>query len=694
MALIRFSAMPDDNPTDPKLADYDRFLLARRELEGPADARREKAGSFPFRPLISILMQVDTTRESRLGASLESVLGQVYDNWELCIVYCGSIGRATAETLKHCAGADHRIKVKAVVKDSGAGGSTNEAAAMASGDFTGLLDCGDELDADALYEVAHLLNRKPGTDFVYSDEDRIGEAGVLYDPCFKPDWSPDLLRSCNYIGRFAVIKRCLLYEAGGFRPDYGGAMDYDMVLRTTERALHIEHVPKVLYHRRSLKASHATAGTGDLESAKKALHDHLERTGLEGDVSDGCLPGSFRVRYRKRGTPAVSIIIPTRDQGGALGACINSITGKSTYYNYEILVVDNGSSREDTFRCFRELEKCGRVRVIRYDRPFNYSALNNYAAARSRGEQLLFLNDDTEVISAGWIEALLEFSQRKDVGAAGALLYFPDGSIQHAGVILGMGGVAGHAFRHMPGKEAGYSGRAKLVQNLSAVTAACLMMRRGVFEETGGFDEGFSHAYNDIDLCMRIRERGYLVVYTPYAELYHHESLSRGQEDSPARLVRFCKEVRLFCEKWRGLLVKGDPYYNDNLTLLRNDFSIKGIYELFCKDLPVNLLVHPAHEEAEKWWLAAQEAWKQVGEAGSWAAVLESRLSEAGAEAGRLRLEAAELSRRVEEAGSRLSEAEQKLLESEKNIAAILNSRAYRLGAALARPLRKLRDRK
>lgn len=694
MAIIRFIAMPNDNPTDPKLTDYDRFLLAVRELEDPESVLREKAGSFSFRPVISILMQVDAGRESRLGASIESVKGQLYDKWELCIVYRGSTGGPAAEALRHYAGADHRIKAEAVVKDSGAGSGQNQALAMASGDFAALLDCGDELDAGALYEVAHLLNRKPGTDFVYSDEDRISEEGALYEPCFKPDWSPDLLRSCNYIGRFTVIKRCLLDEAGGFRPDYGGAMDYDMVLRTSERALQIGHVPKILYHRRSLETSPATAWTDDIESAKKALRDHLERTGLKGDVSDGCFPGSFRVGYKSQGTPMVSIIIPTRDQGGVLGACINSITRKSTYDNYEILVVDNGSSLEDTFRCFREIEKCSRVRVIRYDRPFNYSALNNYAVARSRGEQLLFLNDDTEVISAGWIEALLEFSQRKDVGAVGALLYFPDGSIQHAGVILGMGGVAGHAFRHMPGKEAGYSGRAKLVQNLSAVTAACLMMKRSVFGEAGGFDEGFSHAYNDIDLCMRIRERGYLIVYTPYAELYHHESLSRGQEDSPARLVRFCKEVRLFCERWRGLLAKGDPYYNDSLTLLRNDFSIKGIYELFCKDLPVSLLVHPVHEEAEKWWLAAQEAWKQVGEAGSWTAVLESRLAEAGAEAGRLRLEAAELSGRVDEAVFRLSEMEQKLLASENNIAAILNSRAYRLGAALARPLRRLRDRK
>ena len=667
--------MTGDNSIDTKLTDYDCFLLATKELDDSAAAKRDRAGTFLFRPKISILMPVYITGESWLRATIGSVIGQIYDKWELCITGSSSTAETVAEVLKHYGAADARIKVKYFGGNESVVGNSNEALSMASGDFVVFLECGDELGADALYEVANLLNNKPEADFIYSDEDKINAAGVRYEPFFKPDWSPDTFRSYNFICHLTAIKRCLIDEVGGFRPGYDGSQDYDLFLRAVERAHQIEHIPKILYHLRGVEISgscYAAAKTYDFEASKKALQDHLERTGLKGEVHEGCFPGSFRVRYKNQGSPMVSIVIPTRDKSKVLKACINSITGKSTYHNYEILIVDNHSEEEDTLRYFKELETSSMVKVIRYDLPFNYSAINNYAAAHSKGEYLLFLNNDTEVISPGWMEAMLEFSQREDVGAVGALLYFPDGSIQHAGVILGIGGVADHPFRLLPGKEIGYFGRTRIIQNLSAVTGACLMMKKSIFEEIGGFDEGFSYDYTDIDLCMKIRERGYLIVYTPYAELYHHESLTRGQMDRPEKLLRLCKEVKLFFERWRGLLERGDPYYNCNLTLVRNDFSIKGIYEVFGKDMPYSLLSLSLQEEAKKWWQKAreewqnaQDAWQKAEESGRWSAELEKRLSVAEAEANKWLQNAREAWQQVEESGRWSAELEKRLSAAE-----------------------------
>ncbi|MBF0559901.1 MAG: glycosyltransferase family 2 protein, partial [Nitrospirae bacterium] len=472
---------------------------------------------------------------------------------------------------------------------------------MATGEYVGFLDHDDELSLDALYEVVSLLNRGPEADFIFSDKDKVNEQGERYEPHFKPDWSPDTFRGNNYLCHFTVIRKSLLDEVGGFRPGYEGSQDYDLYLRVTENARSIEHIPKILYHWRSVE----TSAAGDLanakpyafESAKKALRDHLERMGLKGEVEDGNYIGVYRVRYMIEGTPLVSIIIPTRDNVEVLKKCVESILAKSTYGNYELLVVDNQSAEEVTLSYFRELEAGGRVRIVPYDQSFNYSALNNYAVTQARGEYLVFLNNDTEVITPGWIEAMLEFAKRRDVGAVGALLYYPDDTVQHAGVIIGICGVAEHVFRGLPRNKDGYFGRTKIIQNLSAVTAACLMMRKGVFEEIGGFDAGFSHAYNDIDLCLRTRDMGYVVVYTPYAELYHHESMSRDYETSPEKTIRFCKEEKLFFEKWREFIKKGDPYYNPNLTLFKRDFSMKNIYEMFGEEQMNSLIRHSLWEK-------------------------------------------------------------------------------------------------
>ena len=592
-------AMSNDIVNEAKLTDYGYFLLACRELEEPAELKREKAQAFSYRPKVSIVMPVWNVERKWLSAAIESVRGQIYDNWELCIADGGSTKRSVAEVLKEYVTLDSRIKVKLLGENKGIAGNSNEALTLATGDYVGFLDHDDELSPDALYEVVSLLNRKPEADFIYSDEDKVNEDGERYDPHFKPDWAPDTFRSNNYICHFTVISKSLVDEVGSFRPGYDGSQDYDLFLRTTEKAKCIQHIPKVLYRWRSVEGSAAgnvTAKMYAFESAKKALMNHLERTGIKGVVEDGNYLGVYRVRYQIEGTPLVSIIIPTRDKVEVLKKCMESIQNKSTYGNYEILVVDNQSTEEETFRYFRELEASDGVRILPYDQHLNYPALNNYAVSQVKGEYLLFLNNDTEVITPGWIEAMLEFAQRKDVGSVGALLYYPDDRVQDAGVVIGIGGVADHVFRGIPRGVNGYFGRHRIIQNMSAVTAACLMMRKSVFEEIGGFDAGFSHAYNDIDLCLRVRDEGYLVVYTPYAELYHCESLSRGFEDTPEKMIRDCKEAKLFFEKWRKVIKKGDPYYNPNLTLYKSAFSIKSIYEIFGEELMTGVLIRNLEE--------------------------------------------------------------------------------------------------
>jgi GT2 family glycosyltransferase len=540
--------------------------------------RREAAG-WSYRPKISIVTPVFNPRRYDLTQCIQSVIDQAYDNWELILIDGGSDHPHVHEIMTAFGKRDARVRCDWLPKNLGIAGNSNEALRRATGEYVAFLDHDDMLAPFALYEVVRVLNQDQTIDALYSDEDKIpARGGRRYDPALKSDWAPDTMLSYNYLCHFAVVRRLLLQEIGSFREGYDGAQDYDLILRIALKTTKIKHIPKVLYHWRAAESSTAKDPTRKpyaADAARRAIGDYLRHRGLEAEVVDGYLPTTYRVRYRVRGNPKVSIIVPTRDKVDLLRQCVESVLAKTSYVHYEIVIVDNQSQEESTRQYYQSLKANPRIRILSYDAPFNFSAINNFAVRATDGPHLLFLNNDTEVIAPEWLSAMLEYSQRNDVGGVGARLYYPDETIQHAGLIIGIGGVAGHAHRLFERTNDGYMGRIKVVQNLSAVTGACLMVRRSVFDEVGGFDERLSHAFNDVDLCLKIREKGHLIVYTPYAELYHHESASRGPEDTPERKARFAKEVEIMESRWKHVLEAGDPYYNCNLALDREDFSIR-----------------------------------------------------------------------------------------------------------------------
>ena len=555
-------------------SEYDRWLKHQ--------STKKKVDQLPapmsLQPLISVIMPVYNVRPEWLRAAVDSVRKQSYGNWELCIADDCSTDQALKCLLREIAEQDERIRVRFLEQNIGIAGASNAALAIAHGQFVGLLDNDDELADCALWEVVQVINRQPNIDFIYSDEDKITEKGKRYAPFFKPDFAPDTLRSYNYICHFTVIRQDVLTAAGGFRQDYDGSQDYDLFLRVTERTKRIAHIPKILYHWRSVAGSVGRDGTAKMyayESAKKALADHLQRQGHKAEVEDGLFLGSYHLKYHIEKQPEVAIIIPSRDKVSLLRQCIDSIISKTTYPRFSIWIVDNNSREKKTFSYYEELKVNDRVRLIRYEKKFNFSSLNNFAVRRIRSDYLLFLNNDTEVVTPEWLEELLGPGQRSDVGAVGCLLCYGNDTVQHGGVIVGIGGVAGHAHKHFFCSENGYFGRLKVVQNLSAVTAACMLVRKSLFDQVGGFTEELSHAFNDVDLCLKMREKGYLIVYTPFARLYHHESISRGFENSSGKRERFVRELRYMKDRWHDVLQQGDPYYNPNLTLMREDFSLK-----------------------------------------------------------------------------------------------------------------------
>jgi glycosyltransferase involved in cell wall biosynthesis len=576
------------NESQKKYNDYIHIL---KELEDGEDIKLNQVKSFIYKPNISIVIPVYNTDEDWLRLAIESVINQVYDNWELCIADGGSTKKHVKEILDEYAKKDSRIKIKFSSENKGIAGNSNEALSLATGEFIGFLDHDDELGSDALFEVVKLLNENRDIDFIYTDEDKISVRGERFDPHFKTDWSPDTFRSGNYISHFSVIRKKFIDEVGGFREGYEGSQDYDLFLRVIEKTQRIAHIPKVLYHWRAHESSAAGSPTAKMyayESGKKALEEHIERIGLIGEVySHKHFFGNYHIKYKINGSPMVSIIIPTKDKIGVLKRCIDSILSKSSYENYKILLVDNQSIEDKTFSYYDTIKDNSRIDILYYDKSFNYSAINNYAVSHADTDYIIFLNNDTEIITPDWIQTMLEFAQRRDVGAVGALLYLPDNTIQHAGLILGLGGIAGRPYYNLHGTTPGYMGRAKIIQNLSAVTAACLMTKKEIFDKVGGFDEGYRHAFNDVDLCLKIRKEGYLIVYTPYAELYRHESLS-SDDDTLEKQVRFVKEILLFEKKWNDILGKGDPYYNPNLSLRREDFSVKDIGEVVGKNIMQN----------------------------------------------------------------------------------------------------------
>lgn len=557
-----------------KAADTESYDRWQRTKEASFVARmadiRSEISTWNERPLISVVMPTYNSRKEWLKEAVESLLRQPYDRWELVISDDNSNSKDTRDALAYIAHMDERIRVIFNSENRGISNNTNVALAHTNGELVTFLDHDDVLAPNAFYEIVKAWNDEH-FDILYSDEDKIGEFGYE-EAFFKPDYSPDYLLSTNYINHLTVYRRSLLEEIGYLRSEYDGAQDYDLLLRATERAKRIVHVPEVLYHWRKVPGSTAESFDSKSyahEAGRKAVKAALARRGEDADVLDTGYPGHYRVNRRILGEPLVSIIILTRDKSEVLQACINSIK-KSTYHNYEILIVDNGSCEKETLDYLSSLASCfSNCRVIRYDIPFNYSRLNNWAVKEARGDYLLFLNNDTEVITPDWIEQMLQHAQRRDVGAVGAKLLYPDGRIQHAGIVLGLGGVAEHSHKFVSQYSAGYFGMMVDIRNYSAVTGACMMVPKSVFYEIGGFEEdNLPVAYNDVDLCLRIREAGYLCVFTPFAQLWHHESLTRGRKLNYS-------EIFYMQKRWKHILLN-DPYYNVHLSLQHCDFRFDG----------------------------------------------------------------------------------------------------------------------
>ena len=542
------------------------------------ELQRQRDTEFEYEPLISILVPVYNTPEEFLKQMIQSVRKQTYDNWELCIANANPSNETVAEILRISSTKDTRIKVKDVPENEGIAQNTNAALVIATGDYIGLLDHDDLLTPDALYEVVKAINENDRPQVLYSDEDKITmDLSEHFQPHMKPDYNKDLLRSNNYITHFFVAERMLVEEVGGEDGEYNGAQDYDLILKCTERAKGIAHIPRILYHWRVHKASTADNPASKMyafDAGKRAIEDHLKRCGEIGKVSHEKDLGFYRVKYQVQGSPLISIIIPNKDQVESLDKCLRSIE-KSSYKNYEIIIVENNSTEDETFAYYKKIES-DKIRIVYWSDEFNYSAINNFGVKHARGDYLLLLNNDVEVITTDWLEELTANCQRKDVGIVGARLYYPDDTIQHAGIVIGIGGVAGALFVGMPRMFTGYLHKASIQQDLSAVTAACMMVKRSVYEELGGLEEELKVAFNDVDFCLRAREKGYLVVYDPNVELYHFESKSRGTEDSKEKIRRFQNEIEYMRSHWLELLKKGDPMYNPNLTLTKWDYSLRN----------------------------------------------------------------------------------------------------------------------
>ncbi|RKM57821.1 glycosyltransferase family 2 protein [Butyrivibrio sp. CB08] len=569
--------------------------------------KEQEAAVFEKMPQISILVPLYNTPEKFLRDMVESVLVQTYKNWQLCLAD-GSDAEHEAlvksiveeyqkdERAKGLDGAGCKIKYQKLVKNEGIAGNTNHCLELADGEYIGLFDHDDILHPEVLYWYVKAINEE-NADYIYCDEttfknDDINKMITMH---FKPDYAIDNLRANNYICHFSVFKRTLLDGTELFRPKFDGSQDHDMILRLTDRAEHIVHVPKLLYYWRSHAASVASdisAKPYAIEAAKGAVADHLRRHGYDHFkiTSTRAFETIFKITYEVTGTPKVSIVIPNCEHAEDLKRCIDSIYEKSVYDNYEIIVVENNSKGSEIRGYYEELKNGGLKDVVKVvdftewqknsgaatTEGFNYSAVVNYGVKNSTGDYIILLNNDTQVITVNWIEELLMYAQREDVGAVGGKLYFPDRKIQHAGVVLGLGAhrTAGHSHYGQAGMNLGYMGRLCYAQDVSAVTGACLMVSRRKYDEVGGFDEGFAVSLNDVDFCLKLREKGYLNVFTPFAELYHYESLSRGLDLEGKNAARYDKESEHFRTKWKEVLDKGDPYYNPNFSLDRSDYSL------------------------------------------------------------------------------------------------------------------------
>ena len=560
-----------------------RLDFGTKSFPNAEERRREEETVFPREIKISVLVPLYNTPEKFLREMIDSVVTQTYKNWELCLADGSDdkhtdVGRICQEYIEK----DSRIKYQKIEKNLGISGNTNVCFSMATGNFIGLFDHDDVMHPSLLFECVKTVCEKDA-DYVYTDEatftsPNLDDLIVLH---FKPDYSPDNLRANNYICHFSMFDADLLKKTGLFRPEYDGSQDHDMILRLTEEAKHVCHIPKILYYWRSHPNSVAAdigAKTYAIDAAKRAVHDHMrDYYGIEVKVeSTRAFPTIFQIKYPINGEPLISIVIPNKDHVEDLRRCITSIEKKSTWKNYEIVVVENNSVEQSIRDYYKELERDPKVKIVTYEGGFNYSSINNVGVKETKGEYLLFLNNDTEVISPDWMEQLLMYAQRKDVGAVGAKLYYADNTIQHAGVVIGLGAhrSAGHTHYKMPREHLGYMGRLCYAQDVTAVTGACLMVKKSIYEEVDGFDESFTISLNDVDLCLKIREKGYLNIFTPFAELYHYESKTRGMEEGE-KLRRYERECAHFRDKWKEQLDAGDPYYNPNFSLDYSDFTLR-----------------------------------------------------------------------------------------------------------------------
>ena len=562
---------------EPEEVPYGLWFEKNRPSESELEKQREK--NWKETPVFSIVVPAYRTPVLFLEQMIESVRSQTYPCWELCIANASPEDEQMAEVLQRYVQMDQRIHVKNLNKNLGIAENTNEAFSMASGTFVGLLDHDDLLAPQALYRMMERLEEKE-IDVFYTDEDKVTtDLAEHFQPHFKPDFNLDLLRSNNYITHFFVARTELVRNVGGFRQEYDGAQDYDFIFRCVEQAGEICHIPEILYHWRTHKESTSDNPVSKMyafEAGKRAIEGNLERCGVQAVVSHTKDLGFYQVEYPVQGSPLVSVLIPNKDQKESLKKCLDSVFEKTTYSNYEIIIIENNSTESETFAYYRELQKRSNVKVITWKEGFNYSAINNFGEKEASGDYLLFLNNDVEVINPRWMEEMLGNCQRPEVGITGAKLYYPDDTIQHAGTIIGIGGIAGHAFLNMPRSRTGYLHKASIQMNLSAVTAACMMMKRSVFEQLGGFEEKLTVAFNDVDLCLRTVQAGYLVVYNPKVELYHYESKSRGSEDNEEKVRRFQREIEFMRSRWITILKEGDPNYNKNLTLSKWNYSLRA----------------------------------------------------------------------------------------------------------------------
>jgi GT2 family glycosyltransferase len=537
---------------------------------------KKRIEKLHIKPLISILMPVYNVHPNWLLRAIESVKKQIYPNWELCIVDDGSTNSKTLEYLKNIF--DHRIKIKFLNMNSGISIASNYSAGEASGEYFGLMDHDDELSCDALYFMVKWIN-ETGADFLYSDEAIIDSKNRIVELHCKPDYSPDMLLSQNYFNHFVLIKRELFEEVGGFRTGYEGSQDHDLFLRVIEKTNKIVHVPEVLYYWRRIKGSASWDFSWKhyaWEAGKKAVEDALERRGIDGIVQFSQFPGTYRVKRKMKEHPLVSIIIPFKDKHEITYKCIHSILNYTDYKNYEVICLSNNSQEHQTYEMMESLSKYSdKVRFFECNIPFNFSKINNIAVNQyAMGKHVVLMNNDIELFDSIWLEALLEHSEREEVGAVGGLLLYPDGRVQHAGIIIGINGAAGHSHRGHPVERGGYFARPHIIQNVSAVTGAFLMVKRNLYLKIGGLNEReLKVAFNDVDFCLRMREEGFLNVYTPYARAIHHESTSRGYEESEENIKRYMYELRYLRDRHQKIFKEGDPYYNQNLTLMNELFG-------------------------------------------------------------------------------------------------------------------------